>query len=319
MTERNRMLEGMMGLVVGDALGCPVQFLTREEIKKRGPVLGMEGYGTYNMPVGTWTDDSSMALCELASIKEKKGIDLDDIMERFMDWEFNGAYTPFGEAFDQGITCRSAIYDYREHKDAKNCGRTGEYANGNGGLMRILPVCLYYMDRKNVICTSDDEAIHHVHQVTALTHDHLRSQIASGLYYFMVKAITYNPEKQSLPECLQRGLDEGFRFYGKDLRNLSEMTHFSRLYSMKDFALVEEEAIRGSGYVVDSLEAAVWCLITTDTFKDCLLKAVNLGEDTDTVAAIAGGLAGLYYGYDQIPQEWLGVIQKREWIEAMCR
>lgn len=103
MTGRNIMLDGMMGLVVGDALGCPVQFLSREQIKNRGLVTGMEGYGTYNMPVGTWTDDSSMALCELASINEKKRIDLDDIMVRFMDWEFNGAYTPFGEALTRAI------------------------------------------------------------------------------------------------------------------------------------------------------------------------------------------------------------------------
>ena len=175
MTDRNIMLDVMMGLVVGDALGCPVQFLSREQIKNRGLVTGMEGYGTYNMPVGTWTDDSSMALCELASINEKKGIDLDDIMVRFMDWEFNGAYTPFGEAFDEGNTCRWAIYDYRNHNDPKTCGKTGEYANGNGALMRILPVCLYYLNRQNIICTSDDEAIHNIHEVTALTHNHLRS------------------------------------------------------------------------------------------------------------------------------------------------
>lgn len=237
MTGRNIMLDGMMGLVVGDALGCPVQFLSREQIKNRGLVTGMEGYGTYNMPVGTWTDDSSMALCELASINEKKGIDLDDIMVRFMDWEFNGAYTPFGEAFDEGNTCSWAIYDYRNHKDPKTCGKTGEYANGNGALMRILPVCLYYLNRQNIICTSDDEAIHNIHEVTALTHNHLRSHIASGLYYFVTKAIVHNPEKLSLTDCIQRGLDDGFRFYGKDLRNLTEIAHYGRLFSVKNLLL----------------------------------------------------------------------------------
>ena len=319
MTDRNIMLDGMMGLVVGDALGCPVQFLSREQIKNRGLVTGMEGYGTYNMPVGTWTDDSSMALCELASINEKKGIDLNDIMVRFMEWKFNGAYTPFGEAFDEGNTCNWAIYNYRNHKDPKTCGRTGEYANGNGALMRILPVCLYYLNRQSIICTSDDEAIHNIHEVTALTHNHLRSYIASGLYYFVTKAIVHNPEKLSLTDCIQRGLDDGFRFYGKDLRNLTEIAHYGRLFSVKNFALIEEEAIRGSGYVVEALEAALWCLVTTDSFKDCLLKAVNLGDDTDTVAAIAGGLAGLYYGYHAIPTEWLEVLQKRDWIEEMCK
>lgn len=316
---KNIMLAGMMGLVVGDALGCPVQFLSREEIKKRGLVIGMEGYGTYDMPMGTWTDDSSMALCELASINEKHDIDLYDIMDRFLAWEFDGEYTPFGEAFDEGNTCSWAIFEYRDHRDPLTCGRTGERANGNGALMRILPVCLYYINKQNTICTSDDEAIHNIHAVTALTHNHLRSYIASGLYYFMLKAVVYKAENETIERCLQRGLDDGFRYYGRDIRNLSEIAYYGRLFSMKDLVNVDEASIHASGYVVEALEAAIWCLITTDCFKDCLLKAVNLGDDTDTVAAIAGGLAGVYYGYQSIPEEWLEVIQRREWIESMCQ
>ncbi|MCQ2501728.1 MAG: ADP-ribosylglycohydrolase family protein, partial [Lachnospiraceae bacterium] len=143
---RNTMLNGMMGLVVGDALGCPVQFLSRKEIKAHGLVTDMEEFGTYMMPKGTWTDDSSMALATLASMKEMDDVDPVDIMERFMDWHLNGAYTPYGQAFDQGLTCTSAILCYRHTKDMLTCGRTGEHANGNGALMRILPVCIYYAE-----------------------------------------------------------------------------------------------------------------------------------------------------------------------------
>ena len=132
MNDRKMVLDGMMGLVVGDALGCPVQFLDREELRERGAVTEMEGYGTYNMPPGTWTDDSSMALATLASINERNGIDLRDIMERFLDWEFHGAYTPFGKAFDEGNTCSNAIYKYRNSHDLTTCGETDEYSNGNG-------------------------------------------------------------------------------------------------------------------------------------------------------------------------------------------
>ena len=142
MNDRKMVLDGMMGLVVGDALGCPVQFLDREELRERGAVTEMEGYGTYNMPPGTWTDDSSMALATLASINERNCIDLRDIMERFLDWEFHGAYTPFGKAFDEGNTCSNAIYKYRDSHDLTTCGETDEYSNGNGALMRILPVCI---------------------------------------------------------------------------------------------------------------------------------------------------------------------------------
>lgn len=314
MNNRKLFLDGMMGLVVGDALGCPVQFYGREELRERGLVKGMEGYGTYNMPPGTWTDDSSMALATLASINEKDKIDLQDIMERFLDWEFNGAYTPFGEAFDEGNTCSNAIYDYRDTKDITTCGGTDEYSNGNGALMRILPVCLHFIQKQEI---SDEEAIQGIHLATGLTHNHLRSHIASGLYYFMAKAIV-NKVDSDLMTCLQYGLKEGFVFYSRTAYNLTELTRFRRLFHLKGFHDLPDTEIRSSGYVLDSLEAAVWCLVTTNSFRECLLKAVNLGHDTDTIAAIAGGLAGLYYHYENMPQEWLSVIQKREWVETMC-
>jgi ADP-ribosylglycohydrolase len=108
------------------------------------------------------------------------------------------------------------------------------------------------------------------------------------------------------------------KFYGQDIRNLTEMAYLGRLFDLDELKDTPEENVISSGYVVESLEAAVWCLITTSNLKECLLKAVNLGDDTDTIAAIAGGLAGLYYGYEAIPQEWVAVIKRREWIEDMC-
>ena len=132
--------DGMMGLIVGDALGCPVQFMSREEIAGRGKglVTGMESGGVYQMPEGTWTDDSSMALATLDSIRELGIVDLEDIMTRFIDWYEDGEYTPFGEAFDIGNTCSSAIENYERERNADTCGETTEYSNGNGSLMRII-------------------------------------------------------------------------------------------------------------------------------------------------------------------------------------
>ena len=148
--ERNIWLDGVMGVVVGDALGCPVQFMSREEIADRphGPVAGMEGYGTYNMPVGTWTDDSSMALATLSSIIDKGEADPTDIMTRFIAWYEDGEYTPFGEAFDIGNTCSCAIERYEQERDPMTCGGTSVRSNGNGSLMRIMPACLYYYDKQ---------------------------------------------------------------------------------------------------------------------------------------------------------------------------
>lgn len=320
---KNIWLDGMMGLVVGDALGCPVQFLSRTEIKNRpeGPVTGMEGYGTYNMPEGTWTDDSSMALATLAGIIEKVEANPDDIMTRFVKWELNGKYTPFGEAFDQGRTCTNAIYKYIDTSDVTNCGSTGEYANGNGALMRILPACLYYYKQQRNAGMTDEDAVKGIHVISGLTHNHLRSKMCCGTYYFCVRSIldaASEGSKQSLISLLQEGIDTALKYYGQDMSNLTEMAHLGRLFKLAEFKEVGEDRILSTGYVIDTIEAAVWCLINTDSYKECVLKAVNLGDDTDTVAAIAGGLAGLYYGYDEIPAEWLDAIKNRDWIEEMC-
>lgn len=310
----NLWLDGIMGVVVGDALGCPVQFESREYLKNReeGPVVGMEGYGTYNMPEGTWTDDSSMALATLDSIRHCDGINLDDIMKRFVEWDLHGKYTPFGDAFDQGNTCTMAIINYQRNGDPYTCGGNTEHSNGNGSLMRIMPACIYSYNKK----MSDKEAIQIIHEVSGLTHNHLRSKMACGLYYFCLKGILN--EKGSLQERLQSGLNQGFAFYEDDILNRVELSYYSRIRNLQEFLLVPEQEIKSSGYVVDSLEAAIWSMIKSDSFKDCLLQAVNLGDDSDTIAAIAGGLAGIYYGYENIPIEWLEVIQRREWIENLC-
>lgn len=322
--EKNIWLDGMLGLVVGDALGCPVQFMSREEIASRdeGPVTGMESGGVYEMPEGTWTDDSSMAIATMASIIEKGEADPGDIMLRFVEWEVKGKYTPFGEAFDQGNTCTSAIYKFIQNPDIRTCGTTGEHSNGNGALMRILPVCLYYYDKQKRVCTSEDEVVYGIHTISGLTHNHLRSKMCCSIYYFCAKGIidgARKEEKPSLMALLQEGINNGLKYYGQDIANLTEMAHLGRIFYLDEFKKVPENKIRTSGYVIDSIEEAIWCLINTDSYKECMLKAVNLGDDTDTVAAIAGGLAGLYYGYDAIPEEWLAVIQRREWIEEMCK
>ena len=312
---KNIWINGIMGVVIGDALGMPVQFMERDEVKK-SPVAGMEGYGTYNMPQGTWSDDSSMTLAALDSIRETGKIDSDDIMKRFVDWYENGAYTPYGFAFDIGATCEEAICRYGNPYSYKECGCTGEYSNGNGSLMRIMPVCLYVYENVKNGTIKEDEGLVHIHEVSALTRAHLRSKMACGFYYFMIKAVL--DEEGELISKLQKGVDDAIRFYHHDVANLVQMSHYGRLFHLDEFAKVPEKEIKSTGYVVDSMEAAVWSLITTESFKDGLLKAVNLGGDTDTIGAIAGGLAALHYGYNCIPEGWKNIIIKSEEIITLC-
>ena len=316
MTENtNIWLNGIMGVVVGDALGCPVQFESREEVT-RHPVTGMRGYGTFNLPEGSWTDDSSLTIALLESIRRVGEIDLDDIMGNFMKWLYDGEFTPYGESYDIGRGTMQAINRYKKNRKAKKCGGDEEWNNGNGSLMRIMPACLYCSVMESSGMYSDRDAIDVIHSVGGLTHAHIRSNIACGLYFFMAKYILFR--EGSLQERIQEGLTQGFAFYESYLADKENLHYYDRLKDLEAFKSLPADKIKSTGYVVDALGAAVWSLITTDSFDQALLKAVNLGDDTDTVGAIAGGLAGLYYGYDSIPEEWLSAIKRREWIEEMC-
>ena len=311
----NNWINGMIGVAVADAFGSPVQFMERERLKEN-PITEMEYCDIYDKPAGAWTDDTSMALCMLDSIRSLRKVDAEDVMERFVKWLCEGEYTPTGVAFDMGNTCVFAINSFREHHDVDTCGRMGEYANGNGSLMRTLPVCLYYAERTHAGETMEEQAINDIHRLSALTHNHIRANMACGLYFFCVREIIYG--SGSMIERLQNGFDQGFAFYDTDRSAAKESAHYKRLRDLSEFRKLPEDQIRSSGYVVDTLEAAVWCLITTDNYRDCIIRAVNLGEDTDTVGAVAGGLAGIYYGYDAIPKEWRDELLRREWIEEMC-
>lgn len=314
--DRNIWLDGVMGVAVGDALGLPVQFLPRDELIQN-PVTGMLPCDLFDSPIGTWSDDTAMTLAMLDSIKKLGHIDAENIMKNFARWLDDAEYTANDETIDEGNTCAQGISNYVSGQDIYSCGKTGEHANGNGSLMRTLPICLFYAEKVHSGEATVDEAIRDIHLVSALTHNHIRACIACGLYFFAVSAILY--EEGSLMTRLQKGMDEGFKYYGSNEDDIYELTYYGWFMDLEEMMGATGAEIRSTGYVVDSFEAAVWCLIKTDSYREAMLKAVNLGDDTDTIAAIAGGLAGLYYGYEGIPEEWLAVLRKRKWIEEMCR
>lgn len=301
---------GILGVIVGDALGCPVHFESRNVVAQH-PVTGMRGFGTFNLPAGSWTDDSSLTLALLDSIRHTGTIDCTDIMDNFVKCLDDGAFTPCGYAYDIGRGTMNAIRKYKHEHKPHRAGSYDERNNGNGSLMRIMPAVLYCIDRK----LPDGEAIDIVHKVGSLTHAHIRANIACGLYYFMACAILSGEE--TLANRMQTGFDRGFAFYEQYLSDHENLEYYDRLRALRSFAMLPADRIFSSGYVVDSLEAAAWSLVNTDTFENALLKAVNLGEDTDTVGAITGGLAGLYYGCKAILEDWLAALQQHDWIEEM--
>ena len=302
--EKLQKIKGIIfGHAVADALGVPVEFKSREELKKN-PVTDMREYGTYNQPKGTWSDDTSLTLCTLESIAEKQDVHPEDIMKRF-GWYLNDDYmTPHGDMFDIGITTRNAIWQYL-YGDKYPYGSSDVNSNGNGSLMRIIPVTLFHVFKKQSPVKYRDD----IHNVSMLTHAHERSVLACGIYDFVLQEIIKNPTMESV----RNGLDNAYSVY----KLTDEIKTYTRLFKY-DFALLPESEIKSTGYVVDSLEAAIWCLLNTKSYKECVLKAVNLGGDTDTVGAIAGGLAGALYGYDAIPEKWLNTLIKKEMIDKLC-
>lgn len=271
--------DGLYGLAVGDALGVPVEFYERGTYK----VTKMEGYGSWDQPPGTFSDDTSMTLATAYAIKEKKSIDLEAIMENFVDWLKNGKFTPDNNCFDVGRTTAKAIGTYIETGFLEKSSQVDQRSNGNGSLMRILPL---------IFTDANDEDIA---KVSALTHGHEISIEGCLIYVYIGREI----------------------LKGRELKDILKDLKVSETYKrLKILDQLEEKDIKSTGYVVYSLEASLWCLLKSSSYEEALLKAVNLGDDTDTIGAISGGLAGLIYGYESIPKNWIDTLRAKDLIEG---
>ena len=284
----DRPLALILGVAVGDALGVPVEF------KKRGTFLvtGMQGYGTHNQPPGTWSDDTSLTLA-LADSFLTDDVNLEGIARRFTEWYDNAAYTPHGKVFDIGNATAKAIERLKKGVAPEQAGGAGERDNGNGSLMRIAPLAFYmYAIRK------PEERFRIVKEVSSLTHAHEWSVAACYIYVEMLNKLRMGRKKKEAYTELREDFARGVSFISK-----ATLAKFVRILE-NDISALPEEDIRSSGFVIDTLEAAFWCILTTDNYKDAVLKAVNLGDDTDTTGAVTGALAGLAYGLEGIPQEW---------------
>ena len=329
----NCIKNGTMGQIVGDALGLPVQFRPREE-RDIDPVTGMIGDGAFGMPAGSWSDDSSLSLATIdglrASLCDKKGMDLDDlglieiidyelIMKNFSLWLNYGEFTPYGFAFDMGGATMDGIGRYDDGCEAVKSGGIGERDNGNGSLMRILPIAffIYYLSKKHSF--SDEEKMEAVHNLSSLTHRHKRSQMSCGIYVNIALEFIDNYENNkglSLKEMIDGGINKSKEYYCNEESFKEELHHLDRVFSLKIQNLPRDE-IKSGGYTISSLEASIWCLLNNESYEDTVLSAVNLGYDTDTTACIVGGLAGIYYGYDEIPIEWIEALARLDCIEGI--
>lgn len=304
---RNSIEDALIGFITADALGVPVEFKSRDYLKQN-PISGMIGYGTYHQPKGTWSDDSTMTLCLAESLLDEE-FSLRKLANRFINWVDWGYWTPHGELFDIGNTTHAAVERLRTIDDPKLAGGKHEIENGNGSLMRVLPLVFELHD-----INGEEQQYKFIKEVSSLTHAHDRSILAC--FYYLTFARFLRGHSYPPMEMYKLTNNVFTKFVESQSIEKSELKHFERLLSDSIHTL-DESKIRSSGYVIDTLEAAVWCLLTTKNYKDAVLKAVNLGEDTDTVGAITGGLAGLYYGINQIPENWIESLAKLKEINEL--
>jgi ADP-ribosyl-[dinitrogen reductase] hydrolase len=287
----SRYLGTLLGLACGDAVGTTVEFSPRGSFK---PVTDMVGGGPFKLKPGQWTDDTSMALCLADSLLSKGKFDARDQMVRYTDWRHRGYLSSTGRCFDIGMTVSKALEKFSISGEPFS-GSTDPHSAGNGSLMRLAPVVLFaYPDFPAVLAFAADSSV--------TTHG--------------------APEAVESCQLFAAFLYAALAGHSKDARlaNLNFVPTQAKLAALLDggFISKDEQNICGSGYCVESLEAALWCFFNTNSFEHAVLRAVNLGDDADTTGAIVGQIAGAYYGLEGIPSSWLEKLTMREAIESMA-
>lgn len=276
---KDRFRGSLLGLAVGDAIGTTVEFRPRGSFE---PLTDMIGGGPFDLRPGQWTDDTSMALCLATSLVECHGFDARDQMKRYCKWADTGYLSSTGRCFDIGLTVASALRRFRQTGDPY-AGSNDPHSAGNGCIMRLAPIPMFFFP-------DVDAAERFAAESSRTTHGAAECLDACRLLARIIcRALSVKPKDEV-------ALEDSKTFAGSE-----------KIVAIARGAYREKsrEDIRGSGYVVDSLEAAMWCFVHTDTFKDAILMAANLGDDADTTAAVCGQVAGAYYGARQIPAAWL--------------
>jgi ADP-ribosylglycohydrolase len=290
---------GLYGLLVGDALGVPYEFDRPHDIPAYD-LIEMEpppGYQRSHRGVrpGTWSDDGAQALALLECLTQDTSLDLNDFAALLLRWFYDGHLTPDGRVFDVGGQTRRALESLRKGTPASQSGPAGALENGNGALMRVLPVAFFGLDPYQTEELAMRQAV--------VTHGHIRSQLCCAFYAIAGNALLTGAS-----------LSEALEFAESHLRGRWASTPYAD--ELQLILSGRSDIPRGSGYVVNSLWSAVFCVQTTDSYEAAVRTAIQLGDDTDTTACLAGGLAGLIYGIEAIPKRWVKELRGKDMVEA---
>lgn len=297
--ELNRCKGALIGLAIGDALGTTLEFSRPGTFM---PLTDIVGGGPFSMRPGQWTDDTSMALCLAESLIEKHGFDAMDQLEKYVRWFREGYNSSTGSCFDIGNATRLALMVY-ENTGEVICGSSSPYTAGNGSIMRLSPVPVYYYNEL--------ENMMHYAMLSSKT-THAAPQCISACQYMsgLIAGAILGVDKETLLSASYTPIPGFWDDHPLD-EPIAEVAEGS-------FKILQPPAIAGSGYVVKTLEAALWAFYHTDNFESGALKAVNLGDDADTVGAVYGQIAGAYYGMSGISEHWRAKLYDGERIESLA-
>ncbi|WP_158960290.1 ADP-ribosylglycohydrolase family protein [Myroides fluvii] len=298
----------LFGLAVADALGVPVEFKSPAEINLASVQSNYQDifnrfspFGSWNKPVGTFSDDSSLTFCTAEYLAAGE-TDLNDLMDRFKQWLRKGYWTTDGHTFDVGRTTLLAIENFARDYNWRTAGLNTERDNGNGSLMRIAPLLLPLLYDQTIT-----DPYPYIRDFSSLTHAHPISVDSCFIYLMYAKQLYY--AKDVALAFVKMKEELGTKY--------AQNPAFERLFS-EDFLSLSPTVFNSQGFVVGSLEIALHTLLTTTSYEEAILKAISLGKDTDTNAAITGALAGFLYGYDSIPSHWIEPLKRKEDIAALA-
>ena len=295
--------DSILGFVIGDAMGVPVEFESREYLKNNR-IEKMEGFMSYMQPAGTWSDDSSMTLATLDSIAEKNEIDYDDIMNKFIKWYQHSKYTATDMLFDIGNTTRDALNLYLDGFEPLNCGFGGIYDNGNGSLMRMLPIALYTY-YKNI----NDEMLYEiVKDTSSLTHSHPISIMGCYIYVKFIHFLIETKNKNNSYDSI-KNIDYNKYF------DMDTIIKYDKLFD--DIYKKNIDEINSTGYIVSTLESVFYVILNNNTYKKAILEAIHLGEDTDTIAAIVGSIISILS--NDFPNAWVRDLKKIQLVDEISK
>ena len=302
----NKATDALLGVATGDAVGVPFEFLPREEMQD-SPAKNMIGHGTHDQKKGTWSDDSSLTFCLAESLS--KGYDLKDISENFIAWRDTAYWSARGEIFDIGRTTNLAISRLKKIIEEDDLGELAaqkfygnEYDNGNGSLMRIIPL-LFYIKGKDIA-----EQFGIIWEVSALTHRHVRAAMSCLIYLKLAEKLLNEMDKLVAYTEMRKEISA---FWEQMNFAEAERAHFAKIIQ-NDIRDTKIDDLKSGGYVIEVLESSIWFFLKKSTYEDTILSIINIGHDTDTSAAIAGGLAGIYYGTAGIPEDWITSLARME-------